>query len=92
VTASGRDPALVAAPTVVVEDLSVWFGQKVAVSELTCSFGPGVTGLLGPNGAGKTTLMRVLTGTLAPNQGTVRVLGLDPRADRSAQRHVALVP
>ncbi len=51
----------------------MWFGQKVALSELSCSFGPGVTGLLGPNGAGKTTLMRAMTGLLGPNAGTVRV-------------------
>ena len=47
-------------------------GQKVALSELSCSFGPGVTGLLGPNGAGKTTLMRAITGLIDVNQGTVR--------------------
>jgi ABC-2 type transport system ATP-binding protein len=70
----------------------VWFGQKVALSELSCSFGAGVTGLLGPNGAGKTTLMRALTGLLPVNQGTVTVLGADPRADRSVYAGLALVP
>ena len=49
------DPAFAATPTVEVDDVSVWFGAKVALSELSCSFGPGVSGLLGPNGAGKTT-------------------------------------
>ncbi|MEJ7666322.1 MAG: hypothetical protein WKG07_45805 [Hymenobacter sp.] len=48
-------PAFVGGATVEVEDASVWFGQKVALSELGCSFGPGVTGLLGPNGAGKSS-------------------------------------
>jgi ABC-2 type transport system ATP-binding protein len=86
------DPAFAAGATVEVTDLSVWFGPKVALSELSCSFGPGVTGLLGPNGAGKTTLMRAMTGLLGPNTGTVRVLGRDPRADRSVQRSLALVP
>jgi ABC-2 type transport system ATP-binding protein len=70
----------------------VWFGQKVAVTELSCSFGAGVTGLLGPNGAGKTTLMRALVGLLPVNEGTVRVLGSDPHRDREVQRSVALVP
>ena len=60
--------------------MSVWFGPKVALSELSCSFGPGVTGLLGPNGAGKTTLMRAITGMLGVNQGAVRVEGRDPTA------------
>ena len=58
------DPAFVDDATVTVDDVSMWFGQKVALSELSCSFGPGVTGLLGPNGAGKTTLMRVICGLL----------------------------
>ena len=65
-----------------VANVSVWFGQKVALSELSCSFGPGVTGLLGPNGAGKTTLMRAITGLINVNQGTVRIDGSDPRRDR----------
>ena len=86
------DPAFVADPTVEVTDLSVWFGPKVALSELSCSFGPGVTGLLGPNGAGKTTLMRAITGLLGPNAGTVRVSGRNPRTDREVHRALALVP
>lgn len=78
--------------TVVVSSLSKWFGPKVAVSELTISFGPGITGLLGPNGAGKTTLMRVIAGLQRPSQGSVKVLGVDPRRDSSVYREVALVP
>jgi ABC-2 type transport system ATP-binding protein len=87
-----HDPAFVANATVEVADLSVWFGPKVALSELSCSFGPGVTGLLGPNGAGKTTLMRAITGLTAVNQGSVRVDGRNPRRDRDVHRMMALVP
>jgi len=86
------DPAFAPGATVEVNDVSVWFGPKVALSELSCSFGPGVTGLLGPNGAGKTTLMRTMTGLLGPNTGSVRVMGRDPRADRSVQQSLSLVP
>jgi ABC-2 type transport system ATP-binding protein len=89
---STLDPAFAPDATVVVRDLSVWFGPKVALSELSCSFGPGVTGLLGPNGAGKTTLMRAMTGLLAPNTGELTVLGANPRDDREVQRSLALVP
>jgi ABC-2 type transport system ATP-binding protein len=86
------DPAFAEQATVVLDGASVWFGPKVALSEVACSFGPGVTGLLGPNGAGKTTLMRAVSGMLPLNAGTVRVDGLDPRAQREVQRFIALVP
>jgi ABC-2 type transport system ATP-binding protein len=86
------DPAFAVDATVVVEHVSVWFKQKVALSELSCSFGPGVTGLLGPNGAGKTTLMRAMTGLIGVNQGLVRVEGRDPRRDRRVFSRLALVP
>lgn len=78
--------------TVEVTGLSKWFGPKVAVSEVTIGFGPGVTGLLGPNGAGKTTLMRVIAGLQVPSQGSVSVLGRDPRVDPSIYRSMTLVP
>jgi ABC-2 type transport system ATP-binding protein len=88
----GRDPAFALDATVEVAEVSVWFGPKVALSELSCSFGPGVTGLLGPNGAGKTTLMRAMTGLVGVNQGTVRIEGHDPRRNRAIQGRMALVP
>jgi ABC-2 type transport system ATP-binding protein len=86
------DPAFATDATVDVFNVSVWFGPKVALSELSCSFGPGVTGLLGPNGAGKTTLMRAITGLVGVNQGTVRIEGRDPRRDRHVYSRMALVP
>jgi ABC-2 type transport system ATP-binding protein len=86
------DPAFAPDATITIDDVSVWFGQKVALSELSCSFGAGVTGLLGPNGAGKTTLMRAIAGLIPVNQGQVRVTAADPRADRSVQSRLALVP
>lgn len=91
-TAELADPAFAPQPTVEVDGASVWFGQKVALSELSCSFGGGVTGLLGPNGAGKTTLMRAITGLVPVNQGSVRVEGSDPRRNRAVHARMALVP
>jgi ABC-2 type transport system ATP-binding protein len=78
--------------TIVVTELSKWFGLKVAVSELTIGFRPGVTGLLGPNGAGKTTLLRVITGLQRPSQGSIQILGMDPRSHPSIYNRIALVP
>jgi ABC-2 type transport system ATP-binding protein len=86
------DPALVTDATVVLDEASVWFGQKVALSQLTCSFGAGVTGLLGPNGAGKSTLMRVIAGLTELGSGSVSVAGRDPRRDRGTHRHLGFVP
>ena len=55
------------------------FGAAVGLADLSFSAAAGsVTVLLGPNGAGKTTALRVVTGSLAPDSGTVRVFGVDP--------------
>jgi len=78
--------------TVRVQGVSKWFGQKVAVSDVTVDFRPGVTGLLGPNGAGKTTLLRLISGLQRPSAGKVEVLSVDPRDDVAVYRRVALVP
>jgi ABC-2 type transport system ATP-binding protein len=86
------DPAFVDDAVVAADDVSKWFGQKVAVSNVSMSFGPGVTGLLGPNGAGKTTLLRMLSGLISPSKGTVSIDGRPPRTDHTVHNDVALVP
>lgn len=86
------DPAFVPSPTIEVTNASKWFGQKVAVSNLSCSFGPGVTGILGPNGAGKTTLLRMISGLTDISGGSVTVLGANPRKDHHVFRSTSLVP
>ena len=90
--AIAHDPARAANPTVIVQGISKWFGTKVAVSDVSCSFGPGITGLLGPNGAGKTTLMRVVAGLMRPSEGSVSVFGMDPLKNTSVYRRVGFVP
>jgi ABC-2 type transport system ATP-binding protein len=77
---------------VAVQGVSKWFGTKVAVSDVSCSFGPGITGLLGPNGAGKTTLMRMITGLLRPSEGSVSVFGADPLKEPMVYRRIGFVP
>jgi ABC-2 type transport system ATP-binding protein len=79
-------------PIIAVDHVSKWFGDLVAVSDVTFAIGSGVTALLGPNGAGKSTLIRMLCGLTAPAQGTVRVLGRDPRRDTDLARQLGLVP
>ena len=67
-----------------VEAIEKRFGSVPALSGVTMDAGPGITGLLGPNGAGKTTLLRMLATVLAPDSGTLQLLGRDPT--RSAER------
>ncbi len=86
------DPAQVVNATVRVTGVSKWFGTKVAVSDMTCSFGPGITGLLGPNGAGKTTLLRMITGLMRTSEGTVSVFGEDPNKQTKIYERIGFVP
>jgi ABC-2 type transport system ATP-binding protein len=81
------------APAIIAEGLTRRFGAPagrapiVALDDLTLEVQTGeVFGFLGHNGAGKTTTVRLLNGVLAPDEGTARVLGLDPVTDGPALR------
>jgi ABC-2 type transport system ATP-binding protein len=63
------------------------FGSLTAVDEVDLDLGRGIVGVLGPNGAGKTTLLRILATVLAPDRGSLSLLGLDP-ASPSARTEV----
>jgi ABC-2 type transport system ATP-binding protein len=70
-------------PAVLVEDLRMRYGDKTAVDGLSLGVARGsVTAVLGPNGAGKTTTLETCEGYRKPQHGRVRVLGLDPQAQR----------
>ena len=71
--------------------VSKWFGDTVALSDVSVDVGPGVTGLLGHNGAGKSTALQLLAGATRPSQGTVRVLGTDPHRDPQVHRGLGVV-
>ncbi|HET9187227.1 MAG TPA: ABC transporter ATP-binding protein [Acidothermaceae bacterium] len=72
--------------------VSRWYGNVVAVNDITMTIGPGVTGLLGPNGAGKSTLLHMMAGFLPPSNGTVTIDG-EPTWRRPAMYDVVgLVP
>ncbi|GIJ46558.1 ABC transporter ATP-binding protein [Virgisporangium aliadipatigenens] len=66
------------APTVRIEGLGLRYGRTAALDDVSLAFGDGVTGLLGRNGAGKTTLLRIVATAMAPDRGTLSVLGHDP--------------
>lgn len=75
-----------------VHNISKWFGDVVAVSDVSFSLGPGVTALLGPNGAGKSTTLRMIAGLAPPSQGQVKVFGADPRKDKAVRGRIGIVP
>jgi ABC-2 type transport system ATP-binding protein len=79
-------------PTVVVEDVSRWYGEVVGLSGANLTVGPGVTGLLGPNGAGKSTLVRILSAQIRPSRGRVRILGQPVWANSALLRRVGYCP
>jgi ABC-2 type transport system ATP-binding protein len=75
-----------------LEHVSRWYGNVVAVNDISLSLGAGVTGLLGPNGAGKSTLLHMMAGLLRPSSGRLLVLGAAPWQTPAIYRQVGLVP
>ncbi|MEU7566382.1 ABC transporter ATP-binding protein [Streptomyces fradiae] len=75
-----------------IDRVSRWFGNVVAVNDVTMSIGPGVTGLLGPNGAGKSTLINMMGGFLAPSTGAVTLDGQPIWRNETVYRHIGVVP
>ncbi|MFA5566273.1 MAG: ABC transporter ATP-binding protein [Acidimicrobiia bacterium] len=73
-------------------EVSKFFGDLVAVSEVTFTIDAGVTALLGPNGAGKSTILRMMCGLTPPSSGEVQLLGRDPRHSTEVMRDIGLVP
>ena len=72
--------------------VSRWYGNVVAVNDISMSIGPGVTGLLGPNGAGKSTLLHLIAGFLPPSRGELTVGGAASWHRPGVYRTVGLVP
>ncbi|AZQ72579.1 MULTISPECIES: ABC transporter ATP-binding protein [Streptomyces] len=78
--------------TIHIDNVSRWFGNVVAVNDVSMSVAPGVTGLLGPNGAGKSTLINMMGGFLAPSTGTVTLDGEPIWRNERIYRHIGVVP
>ena len=64
--------------SIVVENLTKSYGPQKALANVSIEIKSGqITGLLGPNGAGKSTLMKIITGAVVPDEGSVFVNGID---------------
>ena len=72
-----------------VERLRKRYGAKVAVDDVSFTVAEGeIFGLLGRNGAGKSSTVDCIAGLRVPDQGRIRVAGLDPRRDQRELRHL----
>lgn len=84
--AGGNEPAAIQ-----IDGVSKWYGDVVAVSDVSFAIGPGVTALLGPNGAGKSTLLKMIAGLLSTSGGRITVHGGPVRGRPGTYRRIGLV-
>ncbi len=80
-----------ALPLLLCQRVSKWYGPVIGVNQVTLELRSGITGLVGSNGAGKSTLMRLITGQLRPDLGSIEIRGHDAWST-SARRHVGYCP
>jgi ABC-2 type transport system ATP-binding protein len=79
-------------PSIVLDHVSKWYGDIVAVSDVTFGVSPGVTALLGPNGAGKSTILKMMSGLTGASSGKISIMGEPARGKPMAYRRLGLVP
>ncbi|MEV4712930.1 ABC transporter ATP-binding protein [Micromonospora sp. NPDC049374] len=90
-TSTAAPAATATTSTLDLAGVSRWYGNVVAVNDVSMSLGPGVTGLLGPNGAGKTTLLHMMAGFLTPSRGQVTLDGRPTWRNPEVYRLLGLV-
>ena len=78
---------------VTLSNVSVKYGQRSALEDVSTTLPAGAVGLLGPNGAGKSTLIKSLLGFVSPHRGDIHVLGVDVReAPLEIRRRIGYMP
>ena len=85
--APGLQAEAASRPAIEISHLRKTYGPLVAVDDVSFLVTEGeIFGILGPNGAGKTTTVECAIGLRSPDSGTIRLMGIDPQADK-AQIH-----
>src|SRR4051794_26654409 len=86
----GRMPGVIEgrSPSILVDHVSKWYGDIVAVSDVTFGVTPGVTALLGPNGAGKSTILKMMCGLIGASSGGITIMGEPARGKPMAYRRL----
>lgn len=79
---------------IVLENLTKRYGDTLAVNRLNLTVPAGeIFGFIGPNGAGKTTTIKIMSGTLAPTEGSVKIAGIPLGDDPvNAKRRIGFIP
>src|SRR3954469_19212815 len=82
------------APAILARDLKKFYGAKAAVDRVDLEVPRGsFFGFLGPNGAGKSTTIRMLTGLIPADSGSIEILGYKlPGEELEMKRRIGLVP
>lgn len=80
--------------SILVHDISKQYGNQWAVKNLSFALQPGeIVGFLGPNGAGKSTTLKMITGSILPNEGKIDVMGRPVGPDfPETRRHIGYLP
>ncbi|MBU1669526.1 MAG: metal ABC transporter ATP-binding protein [Actinobacteria bacterium] len=80
-------------PLIELDHVNVSMSGYPVLDDITFTLGERTfLGVVGPNGAGKTTLLRVMLGLIAPDNGTVRVMGMGPRELKHELHHIGYMP
>ncbi len=77
-----------AAKSVVLKEVSKFYGEVLGINRISLDFEPGITGVVGPNGAGKSTLMNIMAGLVHPDRGEISIYGVRPSQSEQYYRLV----
>ena len=75
-----------------LHQVSKWYGEVIALTDITAEIGPGITGLLGPNGSGKSTLLNMMSGVLRQSRGEILLNEQSAFANPGIFKHLGICP